>query len=108
MNIQLTFTGNKKKYPNPYYSPYIVTADKELPKMYNAGYNSYNFIGGEPVFSCDIPDEVLTVKLEGKDYIYYNSIYIEVERKDGTTCGGTFYRRKVKETGENVDGFNFS
>jgi len=76
--------------------------------MYNAGYNSYTFIGGEPVFSCDIPDEVLTVKLEGENYVYYNPIQIIVERKDGTTCGGIFYRHKVKATGENIDGFNFS
>jgi hypothetical protein len=91
--ITITCTGEQKNY-HDHWKPFLCTSDKDLPKQYNAGMNSFRFVGGEPEFiSKDIP---LILKNETNNYIFYEC-QIEVLRKDGTKVIGCYMRTDNKE-----------
>ncbi len=106
MNTQkiiLTYTGKQNVY-HAYFKPYLCTSNIELPKMYNAGWNSFQFIGGTPEFSGE--NMPLILKFETENYTFYEC-QIEVFRKDGTKCSGYYSRSIVKATNEIKDTFSF-
>jgi len=106
MNIQLTYTGEQKVY-HAHHKPFVLQSDIDLPKMHNAGWNSFAFDGGEPdfVLTNDLP---LTIKFEVAERIYFESVGIEIARSNGTTVSGYFQRTLVKADGRKIDVFNFS
>jgi len=106
MNIQLTFTGEQKVY-HEFHKPFVCAADVEIPKMYNAGSNSFAFEGGEPSFimTNDLP---LTIKLDTAERTYYESVGIQITRSNGKAVSGYFQRTVVKADGRKIDVFNFS
>ena len=65
--IQITCTGEQVVY-HDYYKPFICIPDIEMPKMYNQGYNSFRFVGGEPEFTGKNMPEVL--KRETNNYLF--------------------------------------
>ncbi len=107
MNIHLTATGKQKQY-NEYFKPFIVKADIELPKMYNKGYNHFDF--DEPVTFTQSNIPFVTAKMgfrgelekETAYYKYYDT-QIQVIRADGSTVSGNCYRTVEKATGKVIE-----
>lgn len=95
LKIKLTYSGVQNVY-HDHFKPYLCTSDIDLPKMYNQGWNSFRFIGGEPEFSGENIPTVL--KSETETFVNYES-EIEVFRKDGTKCSGYYYKTLNKKTG---------
>lgn len=103
MTIKLQFTGFQIIH-NEYCKPYRLLSDIDLPRMYNQGYNSFRFIGGEPEFICDeIPCEL---KMETSNWAWYES-QIQVFRKDGSSVMGYYYKTLNKNTNEIREVFSF-
>jgi hypothetical protein len=103
MEINLKATGEQKIF-NDYFKPYVLASDIDMPKMYNQGYNSYRFIGGEPNFrGIDIP---VNLRSETNNYKFFESQII-VYRKDKSTCSGTYNKTLNKTTGQITESFNF-
>ena len=103
MNIQIINTGEQKIY-HDYFKPFVCKTDIDLPKMYNQGYNSFRFIGGEPEFTGINMPEIL--RSETKNYLFYEA-QILVLRTDGTTCSGRYNKTVNKSTHEVKEIFCF-
>ena len=94
-NIILKSTGVIKEY-NPYFKPLVLESSINMPKMQNAGYNSFVFEGGENVnFTFEAMPEDL--KIETNKFKFYETQII-VYRADKSTCSGTYYKTIEKET----------
>ena len=101
--IQITCTGEQVVY-HDYYKPFICIPDIEMPKMYNQGYNSFRFVGGEPEFTGKNMPEVL--KRETNNYLFYEC-QIEVHNKDKRKTIGSYYKTVDKTNGEIKETFCF-
>lgn len=101
--ITLQNTGEQKNY-HSHFTPFICTSDIEMPKMYNQGYNSYRFVGGEPNFIGKNMPEILV--RETANYLFYEC-QIQVVRKDGSTVSGNYSKSVNKNTNESIVRFNF-
>jgi hypothetical protein len=92
MNIEITFTENRAKYPNQYYNPIICHINTELPTIHNGGYNNYYFAedvkwdikGMEPITH---DGELRRVKQYS-----YMSEDIEVHSPSGKVTGLSYYK----------------
>ena len=96
MKITITFTGEQKVY-NDYHKPYVCVSNIEIPKMYNAGWNTYKFKGVQPVFAFE--NMPLILKHDYPTYSFYECT-IQIMRKDGTSCSGEYHKVVNKVTGE--------
>lgn len=102
--INLTFTGNQEITNNEYFKPFICSSDIEMPKMYNQGYNSYRFIGGEPDFIGQNMPEIL--RTETNNYKFFEC-QIKVYRNDKTSVSGYYTKSINKNTSEIIENFIF-
>ena len=71
--------------------------------MYNQGYNSFRFVGGEPNFINDNLPAIL--KRDTTNYLFYEC-QIQVLRKDNTTVSGYYYKTINKNTNK-IESENF-
>lgn len=104
MTITIKYSGQQKIYNN-YYKPFQCISNVEMPKMYNAGYNTYRFKGVQPVFIGE--NMPLILKNDTPTFSFYEC-QIEIMRKDGTACSGEYYRVVNKITGEIEEKFMFN
>ena len=104
MTITIKCSGQQKVYNN-YYKPFQCVSNVEMPKMYNAGYNTYRFKGVQPVFIGE--NMPLILKNDTPTFSFYDC-QIEIMRKDGTACSGEYYRVVNKITGEIEEKFSFN
>ena len=101
--IKIIYAG-KQEIHHDYFKPQICTSDIDLPKMYNQGYNSFRFEGGEPQFLTDfIPTEL---KRETNNYLFHEA-QIKVFRTNETFVTGNYYKTTNKATGETKETFCF-
>lgn len=103
MKIEIISTGETKVY-HDYFKPLICKSDIDLPKMYNQGYNSYRFIGGEPEFHTKGLE--IHSSRETDNYIF-GETRIEVINSDGHKTAGYLYTTTNKATGEVKHTFSF-
>lgn len=101
--IEIQCTGEQKIF-HDYFKPFLCSTNIDLPKMYNQGYNSFRFIGGEPDFVGKNMPKIL--KSETKSYKFYEC-QIMVFRKDKTYISGNYYFTENKVTGEIKETFCF-
>ena len=101
--IKITCTNEQIVY-HDYFKPFICTSDIDLPKMYNQGYNSFRFIGGEPEFIGLNMPEIL--KNETNNYLFYEC-QVQVKRKDGSTASGYYYKTVQKDNQIIKETFSF-
>ena len=105
MTIILTPTGERIKYHNSFF-PYVLKADKELPKQYNQGLNSFRFVGGEPDFiGKDMPKPKIN-EVETENYLIYDYQVI-IFRENGDTLSGNYTNYVEKATGKERPIFKF-
>lgn len=103
MNITINCTGQQVVY-HDYFKPFICTSDIDLPQMYNQGYNSFRFFGGEPEFSGSNMPEINKVSLTNFDKY---ECQIQVLRKNGTKVSGYYIKYVNKKNGSVREVFNF-
>ena len=103
MEIRIICTGEQKIY-HEYFKPFLCTCDIDLPKMYNQGYNSFRFVGGEPEFIGENMPEIL--KQETDKYLYYQC-EIQVFRNNLSSCSGYYLKTVNKSTKEIIERFLF-
>lgn len=105
--INLTITAERKVY-HDYYKPLICSADSELPKIINVGYNTYEFID-KPTFNVNglTPYCYNTAGQveEPRRYGKYVEIYehLEVHTPSGKTTQLTYFRVIDTTTGQTVN-----
>jgi len=100
--IKIKNTGKQIIY-HDYFKPFICTADIDLPKLYNQGWNSFRFV--EPVnFIGENMPEILV--RETNNYLFYESA-IQVIRSDKSTISGFYYKTINKNTNESKETITF-
>jgi hypothetical protein len=104
MEIRIICTGEQKIY-HEYFKPFLCTSDIDLPKMYNIGYNTYEFIGVKPDFIGENMPEIL--KQETDKFLYYES-EIQIFRNDLSSCSGYYLKTVNKYTNETEEKFLFN
>ena len=101
--ITLKFSGEQKVY-HDYFKPYLCTSDIEVPKMYNQGFNSFRFVGGEPNFIGVNTPRIL--QRETNNYLIYGCD-IQIIRSDKSTVSGRYNLTINKITGGERETFDF-
>jgi len=104
MTITIKSLGHQKVY-NDYYKPFQCISNIEIPKMYNAGWNTYKFKGVQPVFIGE--NMPLILKNDTPTFSFYEC-QIEIIRKNGNPCSGEYYRVVNKITNEIEEKFSFN
>ena len=103
MEIKIICSGKQEIY-HDYFKPFLCTSNIDLPSMYNQGYNSFRFKGGEPNFTGENMPKVF--KRESNSYKFFEAARI-VLRQDKTSVIGNYYLTENKITGEIKETFCF-
>lgn len=104
MKVILNCTGEQIIY-NDYFKPFKCVANVDLPKMYNAGYNTYEFVGNKLTFEGVNMPEI--INYESDNYIKYD-FQIIVFRKNGTTVSGSYTKTINKVTNTVTEYISFN
>ena len=104
MNTITIYGTGKRSCFHDHYNPLVCKSDKDLPKMYNQGWNSFRFVGGEPNF---IGNNIETNKVQEYSIFKKEETQILVLRSDGSSVSGYFIRTTNKNTGEIREVFHF-
>lgn len=103
MKIKINCAGEQTIF-HEYFKPFKCTSDIDLPKMYNQGYNSFRFEGGEPDFIGENMPQIPYRSLRTHD-VY--ECQIIVSRSNGTTVSGRYINYVCKITGNKREIFDF-
>jgi hypothetical protein len=102
--IKITLS-EKQTIENNNIGLFLCETDIELPKMYNAGFNHYLFVGGEPQFiGIDMPE---VLKMNTDNFTYYEC-KIMIKRNDNTIVNGYYLKNVNKNTGKTEVKFLFN